>query len=360
MTGFALASVSASLDHTCGVDKSGRAFCWGANTFGKLGDGTLHDRTTPVPVLGGLRFQSVSAGAFLTCGVLQDGRIACWGRNTRGHAGNGTTTASIVPVAVSGGNAFTSVSVSATFPPPAANGDGGSHTCGITQSAQALCWGNNDAGQVGDGSTTERRTPAAVEGGHAFTAISTGAKHTCGLTKAGRALCWGAGALGNGSAATTSPVAVSGDYALSAIASGSDFSCGVVKGGDQVICWDQNPPTVRSGFTASAISAGAGHVCGASARGTWCSGRNDRGQLGNGTSFDTPGVVPVSLSQGLRGISNASDSSKLASPGLLASAFASWLLRTSLAISRRAGRPHHSLPIRATQRRPRRGYSAAT
>jgi alpha-tubulin suppressor-like RCC1 family protein len=70
--------------------------------LGQLGDGTTTDRTSPVPVLGGLTFARVSAGNGHTCGVTTDGVAYCWGNNNYGQLGNGTTTNSSVPVKVAG------------------------------------------------------------------------------------------------------------------------------------------------------------------------------------------------------------------------------------------------------------------
>src|SRR5438034_614672 len=105
-------TLSAGSDHTCGVAGSGAAYCWGTNTYGGLGDGTYgNNRLTPVAVSGGLTFAAVSGGALYTCGVTTSGAAYCWGLNNYGQLGNGTTTFSfLTPVAVSGGLTFTAVS----------------------------------------------------------------------------------------------------------------------------------------------------------------------------------------------------------------------------------------------------------
>src|SRR5439155_1361606 len=148
-------TLSAGSDHTCGVAGSGAAYCWGTNTYGGLGDGTYgNNRLTPVAVSGGLTFAAVSGGALYTCGVTTSGAAYCWGLNNYGQLGNGTTTFSfLTPVAVSGGLTFTAVSTS------------DNHTCGVTTSGAAYCWGWNNSGGLGDGTTgRDRLTPVAVSG----------------------------------------------------------------------------------------------------------------------------------------------------------------------------------------------------
>ena len=94
---------------TCGVTPDHRAYCWGDNFLGQLGDGTTTDRLTPVAVAGGLRFREVSTGFVHTCGVTPDDRAYCWGLNASGQLGDGTTTNRLTPVAVAGGLRFRQV-----------------------------------------------------------------------------------------------------------------------------------------------------------------------------------------------------------------------------------------------------------
>jgi alpha-tubulin suppressor-like RCC1 family protein len=65
------------------------------------------------------------------------------------------------------------------------------HTCGVTAGSRAFCWGRNDQGQLGDGTTSQRLTPVAVSGDHRFASVSAGGPHTCGITANGQAFCWG-------------------------------------------------------------------------------------------------------------------------------------------------------------------------
>jgi len=246
---------------TCGVTTAGAAFCWGINTVGQLGIGTTTGSevcgnnpcsTTPVAVGGGLTFITVSTGASHTCGVTAAGAAYCWGANRNGQLGIGTTTGtplcngfscSPTPVPVVGGLTFAAVSA------------GTGYTCGVTTAGAAYCWGYNGTGQLGDGTATERLSPVAVLGGLTFAAVSTagdpsGSGHTCGLTVTGGAYCWGFnhyGELGNGTNTTrSSPGAVSGGLTFTALAVGSNQSlsghahtCGVTTAG-VAYCWGSN------------------------------------------------------------------------------------------------------------------------
>jgi alpha-tubulin suppressor-like RCC1 family protein len=188
-------AISAGFQYACGLTTSGAAYCWGNNYLGRLGDGTDSSRFTPVAVAGGLVFQSISAGYYHTCGVTTSGAAYCWGNNLDGQLGGVThpATFSSTPVAVSGGLVFQAISASAGFY---------SHTCGLTTGRAAYCWGDNDYGQLGNGTSGfyANRSIGAVLGGLVFESINAGELHTCGLTSTGAAYCWGDsrnGQLGN-------------------------------------------------------------------------------------------------------------------------------------------------------------------
>ena len=191
--------------HTCGIDFGSlpALHCWGSNANGQLGVGTSNQPSyTPIrvaPLFGGM----VSAGRSHTCAGLTVGSnsgLFCWGLNDDGQLGDGTTSQRTIPTLVSGGP-FSSVTA------------GGAHTCALTSAGTAYCWGGNDHGQIGDGTTTRRTSPVLVAGGLTFVSLSAGGSHTCGVTVGGM-YCWGAngnGQLGNGTTSDSAvPVRVAG------------------------------------------------------------------------------------------------------------------------------------------------------
>jgi len=168
--------------HTCALTPQGHAYCWGDNALGELGNNSSVDHSTvPVPVAGGLTFTAVQAGGSHTCALTSNGTAYCWGRDWSGELGTGATIDSVAtPTIVSGGLIFRQISA------------GEFHTCGITSTSAAYCWGDDEAAQLGNGlfgASTD--TPVQVSGGHDFVSVAAGLLHTCALTAAGVAYCWG-------------------------------------------------------------------------------------------------------------------------------------------------------------------------
>ena len=294
--------------HTCGLVSGGTAYCWGYNGLGLLGDGTAQDRSAPVAVSGGLTFTSlvVSAAAY-TCGLATDGRAYCWGLNGLGQLGDGTTINRSAPVAVSGGRTFISLAA------------GAEHTCGLLAGGAAYCWGENVAGQLGDGTNERHSLPVAVSGGRTFTNLATGSSssHTCGLEPSGAAYCWGYNRhyeLGDSTRSDRNvPVAGGGGMMFTSLVAGGTHNCGLDQGGI-ALCWggyeqgqlgegsaNENPPygkstpvAVSGRITFTSLVAGGGHTCGLGSNGiAYCWGRNVEGQLGDGTT--TQRTVPTAV-----------------------------------------------------------------
>jgi alpha-tubulin suppressor-like RCC1 family protein len=121
--------------------------------------------------VGSLSFLQVSGGGGHSCGVTTDNRAYCWGENHYGQLGDGTFgTDRVRPAAVLGGLQFVQVSLS------------GAHTCGVTTDRRLYCWGFNFFGQLGDGSSLHQHAPVVVAGGRQFRSVEVGQIHTCALS----------------------------------------------------------------------------------------------------------------------------------------------------------------------------------
>ena len=311
--------VSAGAFHTCAVLSYGGVECWGMNTYGQLGNGTTTSNSTPVAVSGITNATQVTAGLYWTCALLSDATVRCWGRNNYGQLGDGTTTQRTAPVQVHGvGNVGNLTGV-------ASISTGGDHTCAVISGGSADCWGRNNYGQLGDGTTTQRTAPVQVHGignvGYlaGVASISSGLSHTCAAASDGTATCWGRnnyGQLGDGTTTQrTSPRQVHGIgnvgnlAGVATISAGMYHTCSVGTDGTAA-CWGYNnqgqlgdgtltrrtaPVQVGGIATATQIATGMYHTCARLSNGTaWCWGYNAEGQLGDGTLIRRTTPVQVS------------------------------------------------------------------
>ena len=289
--------ISAGEQHSCVRLAEGSALCWGSNYLGQLGIGTTSDSESPTAVLGSAGLVDLRAGRFHTCAVRADGTATCWGYNSRGQLGDGTKDTSPSPVVVTG-----LTDVRAIAP-------GLQHTCALLSTGWVACWGSNYEGMLGDGTTSESSTPVLVQGlSDASALAATGelasSGHSCVIS--GRTVrCWGAnyhGELGNGSMdASNVPVTVLGlddarSVALGPFQSVALAGSGVVRWG---LDWETQEyltsSTRMNGLEdATALAAGSDYACALRATGTvWCWGKNDKGQLGDGTYEER--VEPVEV-----------------------------------------------------------------
>ncbi len=262
-------------------------------TSSSRGSGTCSGCFSYLPVVPATTVTLADGGSH-TCGLAATGAAYCWGLNDYGQLGNGSTRNSSTPVAVAGGLTFLTLAA------------GYDHTCGITSDGAAYCWGRNGEGQLGNGSFTSSSVPVAVTGGLSFSAITTGGGQTCGLTSAGRAFCWGAndfGELGNGGFTSSSiPVPVAGDLRFGAVAKGFGFyTCALTSAGAGY-CWGDNsttdpipiPVPVSGGLSFTTLATGSFHSCGLTSGGAaYCWGDNHWGELGANTCDICAAVTPV-------------------------------------------------------------------
>jgi alpha-tubulin suppressor-like RCC1 family protein len=305
-TGLRFHQVSAAREHTCAVTTDFWAYCWGSNWGGQLGDGTQTDRPTPVPVAGGLRFRQIDAGDDHTCAVTYlENRAYCWGYHAEGGLGDGTflPTYRTTPTAVAGGLRFRQVSVGGgQYDPPRPREPFAGHTCGVTTTDEAFCWGPGWVGQLGIGGTegTYAASPTRVAGGHRFRQIDAGTAYTCAVTTTYRAFCWGNGRQGQIGDGRTflrfSPSAVAGGRSFRRITTGEFHTCAETTL-SRAYCWGTHgigdgtstqrltPVAVSGGLFFKQVSAGFHHTCGKTdAEAAYCWGDNSGGQLGDGTT----------------------------------------------------------------------------
>jgi len=230
--------VSAGENFTCAVNSDGKAFCWGSNTDGRLGIGspTTGFSDHPVAIASTETFTDISAGRGYACALSTLARTFCWGRNDFGQVGNGSTVSVSAPVGI--------------MPARRLSTGIGDHTCGLgSPETRAFCWGRNSAGQLGIGSIDQDAHPdpqaVVIQNGNfptTWSDISVGLMHTCGISGT-QVYCWGLnddGRVGDGTMITrTVPALVAGGLSFTRVTVGILFACGLTTTGS-AYCWGQN------------------------------------------------------------------------------------------------------------------------
>jgi len=300
-------AVSAGHEFSLAMKADGTVWAWGRNTNGQLGDGTIFQRTTPVKIggLGGV--VAIAAGAYHSLALKADGTVWAWGSNGAGQIGDGTTSSQRnAPVQVAGIGGVTAIAA------------GSYHSLAVKSDGSVWAWGNNGSGQLGDGSTTNRNTPVQVADLTGAVAVAGGSYHSLAVKTDGTVWAWGYnvfGQLGNNTLVDSgTPVQVAGIDDAVSVAAGGFFSLAMTSGGT-IRSWGQNsggqlgdgtfiqsttPVQVVGIPNAKAVVAGSNHSLALTTDGSirgW--GGNGPGAIGDGTSGNNRST-PVQVS-GLSG-----------------------------------------------------------
>ena len=263
--------IAAGKHHSCAKTDQGEAFCWGDNSDGQLGDDSGADQLlpalvqidtpvdavapgssdSPVAVSGLTNAVQIGAGEKHTCALLEDGSVQCWGWNDNGQLGDGTTTDRSSPVEVDGLTDAVAIAV------------GLRHSCAMTGDGSVWCWGRAAYFAIGHGSRyNDALTPGLVEDLPEVSALAAGGHHTCALTAEGVVWCWGSNGQGQ---------------------------CG--SGGNNTIEFspvEVDLPPIES------LALGQAHSCALSEQGeAHCWGWNNYAQLGNDSTTSTNEPAPV-------------------------------------------------------------------
>jgi alpha-tubulin suppressor-like RCC1 family protein len=267
-------SIEVGMLHSCAVLENGTVRCWGFNGDGRLGNGTEASSTIPVSVAGITQARAVDASVVHSCALLEEGKVQCWGDNSMHELGNRTAIDSSIPVAVDGVTNAIEFTKSRNYSCALLdNGEFscwgsvehiGRHTCSVLGDGRVQCHGSNDHGQLGNGTRIDSASAVIVSGIAHAKDVSVGMNHSCALLEEGTVKCWGQndyGQLGNGTRIDSAvPVNVSDITNATALSVGNDASHACVRLADgSVHCW----------------------------------GQNNFGQLGNGTTTDSPSPVLV-------------------------------------------------------------------
>lgn len=288
-----IVQLAAGAYHTCALASDGRVFCWGANSYGQLGDGTDLSRSTPKRVLLAEPAAEISAGYAQTCARLTSGQVACWGELLGAPR--------LLPQSIVGVSEAVSLSSGAT------------HSCAALGNGQVLCWGSNTSGELGDGTFESRAAPEPAELTNAI-AMRLGHSHSCAVLQTHELACWGNNSSGQVGAPRATvqiahPTLVPGIQQVVTVGGGGMHTCALLQNGE-VRCWGSDSygqlgnGELGSSHESSAIvgisratglASGFQHTCvlrekSATAQ---CWGRNDDGQLGDGQQ--TASEVPVSV-----------------------------------------------------------------
>jgi alpha-tubulin suppressor-like RCC1 family protein len=333
--------IAAGRDHACARTIDGKVFCWGANRAGQLGDGTSQTRTVATEVPGLASAEEIGAGDLHSCARLANGTIQCWGGNDRGQLGDGTTTARAKPgsvldvagaatIALGGsqscalganglalcwGEAHEGAATKTAIPVFGLTeakeiAVGALHACARVPDGSARCWGTNNVRQLGVARAADRGMPVAVPELANAVQIALGREHSCARSAEGEMLCWGGGLRcvpgewSEGRVVAVKPAKIPGFDGVTSIAAGGDRACAVKKDGTVVCARARGTgpgperacvaETIDGLAGVAELALGDGFGCARTTGGdVLCWGKNESGQLGNGSTKESN--VPVAV-----------------------------------------------------------------
>jgi alpha-tubulin suppressor-like RCC1 family protein len=281
--GAGVASLAPGGAHTCARTANARVVCWGNNDALALGTSAPLLRTAPRVVKELVDVEDLASSVGYSCATTKGRDLFCWGANDSGQLGSGAAGAPVPrPTAVTG------------LPPVVKVAAGQGHACAIATDGGVFCWGANDHGQLGDGTTTAHAAPAKLTLPAAASAVALGKAHSCALLVTGEVDCWGATVVAD----VLIPRRVLDDG--KALGAGAFHTC-VVRADRTVACWGQNGlgqlgdnkvsgdlselPVPVTGLTgARDVATGENHTCARTEAGiVSCWGANDSGQIGDGS-----------------------------------------------------------------------------
>jgi len=301
--------ISNGLFHSCGIE-NGNLYCWGKNNYGQAGTETADYFDEPLKVGERNDWTGVSTGSYHSCGIA-GGELFCWGYNHNGQVGDGTYTDRHIPVKIGERNDWQTIST------------GSYHSCGIA-GGELFCWGDNYNGLIGDHTVTETKinTPLKIGTGIDWEKIESEGFSNCGIA-GGELFCWGSntyGQVGDGSTENRkNPVRIGTDSNWNKLSLGINYSC--AQADDNIFCWGTNPLIFYNNYNRSTpqkigtintwekISAGK-HICGISEGDLYCWGStNNNGELGTGDTNPVAVEKRITFNGGWTDISVVGNSS---------------------------------------------------
>jgi alpha-tubulin suppressor-like RCC1 family protein/Tfp pilus assembly protein PilE len=250
LSGKTVSAISAGGYHTCAIASDNIGYCWGSNEYGQLGNNSTTQSNVAVSTntgaLSGKTLLYISAGMYYTCAIANDNKAYCWGYNGSGQLGDNSTTESHIPVAVNAAGVLSGKSLKAISA-------GINTTCALSSDDKAYCWGQGWSGNLGDGLWANSQIPVAVNvsgvlNGKTLVSIWAGDDFTCVNTADEKVACWGVGYEGQRGSSSTASIGlpaliettgpISGK-SIRKLSSGDAHSCAIAND-NKVNCWGSN------------------------------------------------------------------------------------------------------------------------